>query len=233
MTPLVGIGACVSIQFGTLEYMKRQFKSYNSTKGSQELSMAQLYMSGAVSGVANSVLAGPIEHVRTRLQIQSSKNRVYAGPGDFIKKVYSKHGLAGIYKGQLVTILREFHGYGIYFTIYEHLVQSKMNELKVERSQISPFYQLGYGAFSGYVLWAFIYPIDIIKSKLQTDALGKYVEGGDRIYKSAVDCVRKVWIQDGARGFYRGFMASVLRAGPANGATFAAYEIAMNVFGRA
>ena len=32
LTPLVGVGACVSIQFGVLEYMKRYFKQGNSAK---------------------------------------------------------------------------------------------------------------------------------------------------------------------------------------------------------
>ncbi len=64
-----------------------------------------------------------MEHVRTRLQVQSGAVKEYQGPGDFIKKVYGKYGFKGLFKGQMITLLREFHGYGIYFMVYESLIQ--------------------------------------------------------------------------------------------------------------
>jgi len=226
LTPLIGIGACVSIQFGALEYMKRYFASRNSKDA--PLTCSQLYFSGAVSGVANSVLSGPIEHVRTRLQVQSAIDKQYQGPGDFIRKVSKQHGISAIFKGQAVTIVREFHGYGIYFMVYEWLIQKTMAKNQIQRSQVSSLHQLSYGALSGYILWIFIYPIDVIKSKLQTDSFDKTTQK----YRGAMDCFKKTFIQQGYAGFYRGFLACMLRAGPANAATFAAYEMAMNVLGR-
>jgi solute carrier family 25 carnitine/acylcarnitine transporter 20/29 len=68
---------------------------------------------GATAGLANSVLSGPIEHVRIRLQVQSAGNKIYSGPLDFFRKVYSSYGIGGIYKGQAITLLREIHGYGV------------------------------------------------------------------------------------------------------------------------
>lgn len=64
-----------------------------------------------------------MEHVRTRLQVQSAGVKVYTGPGDFISKVYKEWGVRGLFKGQGITLLREFHGYGIYFMVYEALIQ--------------------------------------------------------------------------------------------------------------
>jgi solute carrier family 25 carnitine/acylcarnitine transporter 20/29 len=115
LTPLLGAGVCVAIQFGALDFGKRLL-------GNGDLSASKLYLAGAFSGVANSIVSGPMEHVRTRLQVQTG-TKVYNGPWDFIKKVVSKHGIAGLYKGQLITLVREFHGYGIYFMVYEHMIQ--------------------------------------------------------------------------------------------------------------
>jgi solute carrier family 25 (mitochondrial carnitine/acylcarnitine transporter), member 20/29 len=105
----------------------------------------------------------------------------------------------------------------------------------ISRSQVPGYKQLAYGALSGYVLWMCIYPIDAIKSKLQTDAFLK----SERAYSGSWDCFRKTVKVQGYRGsffinlgLYKGFGACMLRAGPANGATFAAYELAMNVLGR-
>lgn len=49
-----GVGACVSIQFGALNYMKQLFANENRKMNIDTLSVSQLYLSGAASGVANS-----------------------------------------------------------------------------------------------------------------------------------------------------------------------------------
>jgi solute carrier family 25 carnitine/acylcarnitine transporter 20/29 len=103
-----------------------------------------------------------------------------------------------------------------------------MKQENIPRNKVSPFSQLAYGALSGYILWVMIYPIDVVKSKIQTDALDR----SKATYKSTLDCFKQTFRAEGFIGFYRGFVACMLRAGPANAATFAAYELAMNVLGR-
>ncbi|KAJ3334042.1 Mitochondrial carrier protein ymc2 [Blyttiomyces sp. JEL0837] len=235
LTPLIGIGACVSIQFGALEAAKRNFAAANKArtgKPSNQFSLLQLYLAGAFSGTANSVLSGPIEHVRIRLQVQSGAStggEHYKGPVDLFKKVYKSYGIAGIYKGQAITLLREFHGYGIYFLTYEWLIQERMKAQKTtNRGDVAAWRQCLYGAASGYTLWVMIYPIDVIKSKLQTDSF----DVSKRKYSGSWDCFKKVVATDGVNGLYRGFWTCMLRAGPANAATFVAYEATMSLIGR-
>lgn len=66
LTPLLGIGACVSIQFGALEYTKRVFAERNARAGRRELGDGQLVAAGVAAGLANSVVSGPVEHIRIR-----------------------------------------------------------------------------------------------------------------------------------------------------------------------
>jgi solute carrier family 25 carnitine/acylcarnitine transporter 20/29 len=71
LTPLLGVGACVSIQFGALEYMKRLFTAQNLRAGrggpdGKTLEPLQLAIAGASAGIANSVVSGPVEHIRIR-----------------------------------------------------------------------------------------------------------------------------------------------------------------------
>lgn len=89
--PLIGVGACVSIQFGVVQYFKRLFQNMNAKqhgKQSLHLTHSQLYLSGLAGGVTNSVLAAPIEHVRIRLQTQQTP--LYSGPVDCMKQ-YVEH----------------------------------------------------------------------------------------------------------------------------------------------
>lgn len=86
------------------------------------------------------------------LQTQSNTNPLYNGPWDAIKKIYGQRGIAGIYKGQAVTLLREASGYGIYFLTYEKLVQREMRQKNIRRDQISLLNAVGYGAAAGYAV---------------------------------------------------------------------------------
>lgn len=71
MTPLLGIGVCVSIQFAALEYAKRLFAVQNQIQGrggegGRSLTGQQLFVSGVFAGLSNGVVSGPVEHIRIR-----------------------------------------------------------------------------------------------------------------------------------------------------------------------
>ncbi|PPQ87479.1 hypothetical protein CVT25_008215 [Psilocybe cyanescens] len=231
LTPLLGIGVCVSIQFGALEYAKRIFASQNLAlgrggEGGKILAGDQLFAAGVFAGLSNGVVSGPVEHIRIRLQTQSNTNPLYKGPWDAIKKIYGQRGIAGIYKGQAVTLLREASGYGVYFLTYEKLVQREMAKKNIRRDQIPLINAVGYGAAAGYALWAIIYPIDMIKSRMQTDG---FSPATGQKYKSTLDCVRTVWRTEGPGAFTRGIIPTLIRSPFANGATFVGFEMAMRV----
>ncbi|KAF0473768.1 mitochondrial carrier [Gigaspora margarita] len=225
LTPLVGIGACVSIQFAVVGYMRRYYGEKNKDPF---LTNPQLYISGATAGLVNSVISGPVEHIRTRLQIQvtskqPTQTQFYSGPIDCIKKIYSSYGIRGIYKGQVITMIREFQGFGGYFFVYEYLLQRAMIEGNKKRDQVAKWKLLLFGATAGFGMWIPVYPIDVVKSKLQTDGFTSQT----RQYKSAIDCFAKIYRNEGVKGFFKGFGACMLRAAPVNASTFVAYELAM------
>ncbi|KAI8082904.1 mitochondrial carrier domain-containing protein [Halteromyces radiatus] len=222
-TPLVGIGACVSIQFVVLEAMKRFYSPHG-----ESLTNSQFYLAGAASGIANSVVSGPVEHIRTRLQVQTSSTGTglyFKGPVDAIKQIYSRYGIAGIYKGQGITMAREFQGYGAYFLAYEWLVKKSMEHSGRQRSELPAWEVCLYGASAGYAMWMTVYPLDAIKSKLQTDAF----DPAHRKYSGVLDCARKTLAVEGMAGFFRGIGPCLLRAAPSNAATFMGFEVAMRV----
>lgn len=83
--PLMGVGACVSVQFAVVEELKRRFSHVNERRiGKPDLSNGQLYMSGVGAGLANSFIASPVENVRIRMQTQQT--RMYSGPIDCLAK---------------------------------------------------------------------------------------------------------------------------------------------------
>ncbi|EXJ89712.1 solute carrier family 25, member 46 [Capronia epimyces CBS 606.96] len=221
LTPLIGIGACVSVQFGAFHYARRAFEEQNlkaNPTGPAGLSYGQYYLAGAFAGLTNSVLSGPIEHVRIRLQTQPhGANRLYSGPVDCVKKLSSHEGiLRGLYRGQVVTLWREAQAYGVWFLTFEYLMARDMERNNVKRSDISSYKVAFYGGLAGEALWIASYPFDVVKSKMQSDGFGK-----DQTFKSMRDCFAQTWKAEGMRGFWKGIGPTMFRAMPVSAGTFA------------
>ncbi|KAF2846008.1 mitochondrial carrier protein-like protein [Plenodomus tracheiphilus IPT5] len=227
LTPLIGIGACVSVQFGGFHYARRAFEASNvENKGNAQLSYGQYYAAGAFAGIANTVLSSPIEHIRIRLQTQPhGANRLYNGPIDCVRKLSAHQGvLGGVYRGTAVTFLREAQAYGVWFTTFEYLMNADAARNNIKREDISTLKIAGYGGLAGEMLWISSYPFDVVKSKMQSDAFGR-----DQKYKSMRDCFAKVYRAEGLGGFWRGIFPTLLRALPVSAGTFATVEVTMRL----
>lgn len=228
--------------------MLSSLPSSAATAVAAPLTYTQYYLSGAFAGLTNSVLSGPIEHVRIRLQTQPHTTpRLYAGPIDCIRKL-SAHGggvARGVYRGQAVTVLRECQAYGVWFLAYEYLMQADVARRGVgaSRKDVEAWKLALYGGLAGEALWLASYPLDVVKSKMQTDGLLVASRGGaagavttagkgdiaaaaaealgTQRYASMRDCFGQIWRQEGLGGFWRGIGPTLLRAMPVSAATFA------------
>lgn len=233
LTPLLGIGACVSVQFGAFHAARRWFEDRNTASGrnlSPQLSYSQYYAAGAFAGVANSVISGPIEHVRIRLQTQPhGPGRLYSGPLDCVRKLLrpaSRGGggglFRGLYRGEAVTVLREAQAYGVWFLAFEWLMNADAARNGVDRKDVPTWKVALYGGLAGEALWLGSYPFDVIKSKMQTDGFG-----AETRYKSMRDAFAQTWRAEGMRGFWKGLAPTLLRAMPVSAGTFLTVELTM------
>lgn len=219
LTPLVGIGACVSVQFGAFHWARRQLEDSNQDSGYiRQLTYGQYYIAGAAAGIANSPLSGPIEHVRIRLQTQPhGEGRLYSGPIDCIRKLSAHEGVfKGLYRGQAATILREVTAYGSWFLTFEYLMNADAKRNLRPRKEISNLKVAFYGGLAGEALWLASYPFDVVKSKMQSDGFGP-----EKRYSSMRDCFAQTYRKEGALGFWKGIGPTLLRAMPVSAATFA------------
>lgn len=223
LTPLVGVGVCVSLQFGVNEAMKRFFHGMNGPD-SKHLSLPQYYICGLAGGLTNSFVASPIEHVRIRLQTQTgdAATAEFKGPLDCIRKLKSAGQLM---RGLTPTMARESHGCGVYFLTYEALVSQQVKS-GIERVDIPAWKLCLFGATSGTILWLMVYPLDVIKSVMQTDNVKSPKNGGN-----IISVGKNIAAKQGISGFFKGFGPTMLRAAPANAATFATFETAMRLLG--
>lgn len=230
------------MQFGGFHAARRYFEDQNALRHHHQqaqgegeggaapaapppLSYGQYYAAGAFAGVANSVISGPIEHVRIRLQTQphEAARKLYRGPLDCVRKLVAAPGgglWRGVYRGEAVTVLREAQAYGVWFLAFEWMMNADAARNKVSRESIPAYKIAFYGGLAGEALWLSSYPFDVVKSKMQTDGFGK-----DMRYKTMRDCFAQTWRHEGMAGFWRGLGPTLLRAMPVSAGTFAVVEL--------
>ncbi len=230
LPPLLGVGACVSIQFYAFHETKRQLQTYNKKLGFDGgLSLPQYYIAGAAAGIANSVITGPVEQLRIIIQTQpSGKDRLYDGPRDAFRTISQSHGWGskGIFRGFGITLLREAQAYGMWFLAFEYLVNKAQQSTNKTRNEIPAWQLAAFGALSGEILWLSSYPLDVVKSRVQSDGFGD-----KRKYRNWIDAMKQTIAESGARGLWRGIVPTLLRALPASAGTFMSVELALRVMG--
>ncbi|KAI5937414.1 mitochondrial carnitine/acylcarnitine carrier protein isoform X1 [Manis javanica] len=184
------------------------------------LSYPQLFAAGMLSGVFTTGIMTPGERIKCLLQVQASSGQTkYTGALDCARKLCQESGIRGIYKGTVLTLMRDVPASGMYFMTYEWLKNiftpegKSANELSVPRI-------LTAGGMAGIFNWAVAIPPDVLKSRFQTAPPGKYPNGFRDVLKELIR-------NEGVMSLYKGFNAVMIRAFPANAACFLGFEVAM------
>ena len=184
-----------------------------------QMTITQATLAGALAGGVACILGTPMELVKCRLQMEIvPENGKRTKARHMVLQVVKEQGVRGLYRGNVVTLMREVPGSGIYFAAYEY---AKMNlNSWFGENAFNPFLAGGCAGIAGIVT---CYPFDAIKTRLQCD---------EKIYPShkwlkdggIISCARHVWKTEGMRGFWRGLAPSALRSVVAEAFCFFIYE---------
>ena len=123
-----------------------------------------------------------------------------------------------------MTLARDGPGSAAYFASYEY-VKRKLTPLDKDgkpSGDLSLTAVMTAGGAAGVAMWIPVFPIDTIKSRLQS-AEGRPTIGG---------VVRGVYASGGFKAFFPGIGPALARAVPANAATFLGVELAHKAMDR-
>lgn len=188
--PLLGVGIEKSIVFGTYNLINSKFDDPTSNLA--------IGVSGGVSGISASIIVTPCERIKILLQTNNKNFKTQIKPTDF-------------FRGLSATFTREIPGFAIYFLTFENL-----KSLYFPNGNINKKCAFLFGGISGALSWVFIYPQDLIKTRIQACTKNKkmsFVSTGNMIIKN-----------DGIKGLYKGFHLALLRAVPLHAFTFATMQ---------
>jgi len=177
------------------------------------LTLSDYFLAGAFTGCFVNIIETPVELLKCKLQAQLGKGQ-YSGVWDCLVKLLKQRGIRGIYQGLGATALRNIPCFALYFYFYE-LVKQNLTPKGQMPTLLTCFLS---GGAAGFGFWALVYPTDIIKTRMQTDA----TLPADRKYKSVIDCFKKTIKSDGVAGLWKGYTPTILRAVPVNATIFLA-----------
>lgn len=223
--PILGYGALNALLFmsynRTEAALNKSFKTYKS--------LGVTWAAGAVGGLAIWGVSTPTELVKCRVQMAPP---VAQSSLSVAKNIWLRQGYKGFYVGGLVTALRDSIGYGFYFWSYELAIRSWPLPVGCRTPSFeedAPRVMLC-GGLAGIVTWASVFPLDVIKTKLQTETSPNHEPtGGNATEKrrGAWAIARKTFRDGGMRPFFRGLTVCSVRAFIVNAAQWAVYESLM------
>lgn len=73
-------------------------------------------------------------------------------------------------------------------------------------------YRFTLGSIAGATGAASVYPIDLVKTRMQNQRTGSYI--GELMYTNSFDCFKKVMRHEGPSGLYRGLVPQLMGVAP-------------------
>jgi solute carrier family 25 (mitochondrial carnitine/acylcarnitine transporter), member 20/29 len=239
--PVLGYGALNALLFMT--YNRTTLLLAGAT--SSPPSLWTTWLAGAVGGLATWVVSTPTELVKCRAQASSPTSSPTPSSTSFgiARHILRTEGIRGLYFGGVVTALRDSIGYGFYFWSYElgtRALASKTSIPGTGSASAEAARVLLCGGVAGVVTWASIFPLDVIKTRVQTQLLNMS-ESAPLLNSPAVDpgtssapipsqrvgaleMARRTYKNEGMAVFFKGLTVCSVRAFVVNAAQWAVYE---------
>ena len=73
-------------------------------------------------------------------------------------------------------------------------------------------YRFTLGSIAGATGATAVYPIDLVKTRMQNQRTGSYI--GELMYRNSFDCFKKVIRHEGVFGLYRGLVPQLMGVAP-------------------
>lgn len=199
--------------------------------------------SGAITGFVISFIEGPIDLIKTKMQIQIFSNgsptsttsrttSVTSTPSSSAKPPFTSlvsciqytvktNGLRSLFQGLGATMVRNIPANALFIPTNE-FVKTKCAAVEgVKVEDISMFSRFISGACGGLGYWVTTYPLDVVKATSQSFVYGErrtWLETAEYVYQHGGGS-RQI------KNFFRGFWPCAIRAIPACAAMFTTVDI--------
>ncbi|XP_019463607.1 PREDICTED: calcium-binding mitochondrial carrier protein SCaMC-1 [Lupinus angustifolius] len=181
---------------------------------SKHVHRSRYFIAGAIAGAASRTATAPLDRLKVVLQVQTGNASIMSA----VMKIWKQDGLLGFFRGNGLNVVKVAPESAIKFYAYE-MLKNVIGEAQGNNSaDIGTAGRLFAGGMAGAVAQMAIYPMDLIKTRLQTCA-----SDDGRVPKLS-RLAKDIWVHEGPRAFYRGLVPSLLGMIPYAGIDLTAYD---------
>jgi len=183
-----------------------------------------LVVTGAMTGLAITFVETPIDVVKTKLQVQVFQNKLnpvfkpnYYNCRECTSYLTKTYGIPGMFQGFGATLIRNIPANALFFSVNEMVKNEFAKHNNVPVTDISVAQKFFAGSCGGLSYWVTMYPLDVIKSKMQSIDFHHA--------KSWKEMASHIWQNHGIKGFYQGVIPCATRSLFACGVMFTTVDM--------
>jgi len=194
-----------ALNFAFKDYFKRTF-GYSKDRDGYWKWFAGNLASGGAAGASSLLFVYSLDYARTRLANDSKSakkggQRQFNGLLDVYKKTLATDGIAGLYRGFVISCVGIVVYRGLYFGLYDSLKPLLPKHLQ---NNFFASFMLGWGITIGAGLAS--YPLDTVRRRMMMTS-GEAVK-----YTSSLQAMSVIYKTEGVKSFFKGAGANILRA---------------------
>ncbi|CAK7275193.1 hypothetical protein SEPCBS57363_006554 [Sporothrix epigloea] len=224
-----------AIKFGSYEAAKRTFATLEGHADPTNIRPSSKFVAGGVAGMVAQFCVYPLDTLKFRLQCET----VQGGPtGNALllqtaKRMYMKGGVAAAYRGVTMGLIGMFPYSAIDMGTFELLkstyMRYKARYYGIHEEDAAPGNVVTgiIGATSGAFGATVVYPLNVLRTRLQTQGTVMHPP----TYTGIWDVATRTVANEGARGLYKGLTPNLLKVAPALSITWVVYENSKKALG--
>ncbi|XP_010442859.1 PREDICTED: calcium-binding mitochondrial carrier protein SCaMC-1-like [Camelina sativa] len=182
---------------------------------SKHVKRSNYFIAGGIAGAASRTATAPLDRLKVLLQIQKTDAKIR----EAIKMIWKQDGVRGFFRGNGLIIVKVAPESAIKFYAYELFKNAIGENMGEDKADIGTTGRLFAGGMAGAVAQASIYPLDLVKTRLQTCTSQAGV-----VVPKLGSLTKDILVHEGPRAFYKGLFPSLLGIIPYAGIDLAAYE---------
>ncbi|PSS19483.1 Protein MITOFERRINLIKE 1 like [Actinidia chinensis var. chinensis] len=212
---IVGSTASSAVYFGTCEFGKSILAKFP-----QYPSVLIPPTAGAMGNIVSSAIMVPKELITQRMQA-GAKGRSW----EVLLRILETDGILGLYAGYSATLLRNLPAGVLSYSSFEYLKAAVL--CKTKKTHLEPIQSVCCGALAGAISASLTTPLDVVKTRLMTQAHGEAVNKVAAVMYSGVSAtVKQILKEEGWVGLTRGMGTRVFYSACFSAIGYFAFETA-------
>ncbi|RVE46110.1 hypothetical protein evm_009274, partial [Chilo suppressalis] len=167
-------------------------------------------LAGGIAGAFSRTCTAPLDRLKVFLQVNPTRENM----SKCLAKMISEGGITGLWRGNGINVIKIAPESALKFAAYEQVKRLIKGERKNQPLEIHERFLAG--ATAGAISQTVIYPLEVLKTRLALRKTGQY--------SGIMDAARKIYVREGLKCFYKGYIPNILGIVPYAGIDLAVYE---------